>query len=195
MFTRNFNKATKISLLSVGMLLFMSCSLKMSESDATNPDDLYEEDPYEDVEPLINGDSLFQCYPYAGTNPAHRIRMEKAMLTHITKQIGNRLPSIEIVPFTCEKVHPSTGDSARVLFVSYKYNVRVSAVLPKEEAQKLSTDSFYRIGGTFTGFPDSKTQRPQVTGYREIDLGVLEYENLTFTDFPESELDYFFAGY
>ena len=61
MFTRNFNKATKISLLSVGMLLFMSCSLKMSESDATNPDDLYEEDPYEDVEPLINGDSLFQC--------------------------------------------------------------------------------------------------------------------------------------
>ena len=196
MVTQDFRKVLTIPLFYLCMLFFMSCSSKTSESDATKLEDHCEEYTYDDIEPLINGDSLFSCYPGARDDRAQRIRMEKVMYDQITKKKGNRLPCIELIPFMYEEGHSRIEDSVFVQFVSYNYSVRVSAVIPKEEAQKLSLDSFYRIRGTFIGFPASKAQWPKVTtDTRKIDIGVLEYENLTFTDFPESELDYFLSSY
>lgn len=171
-------------LILFSLLFLYSCS--QSASVATT-----EDDPYKDVRPLINGDSLLKEYPlvFEG-NPIQEEEFLNAVTKQILAQRGNHIESLEIQPWELGQMMECGSDS---FFVSFNRavegKVSLSTKLPRSTAEKLNKDTWYEVKGIFTGFPERESLQPHIQ-YNELDLGVLEIDNAVVNPFPKDKIGY-----
>lgn len=172
-------------LILFSLLFLYSCS--QSASVATT-----EDDPYKDVRPLINGDSLLKEYPLAFEgNPIQEEAFLKAATEQILSQRGRHIESLEIQPWKLGQMMECGPDS---FFVSFNRVVEgnttsLSTKLTKSTAEKLDKDTWYEVKGIFTGFPERESLQPHIQ-YNELDLGVLEIDNAVVNPFPKDKIGY-----
>lgn len=150
-----------------------------------------EDDPYKDVRPLINGDSLLKEYPLAFEgNPIQEEAFLKAVKEQILSQRGRHIESLEIQPWKLGQMMECGQDS---FFVSFNRavegNMSLSTKLPRSTAEKLDKDTWYEVKGIFTGFPERESLQPHIQ-YNELDLGVLEIDRTEVKPFPKDKIDY-----
>lgn len=168
------------------LALFLTISCSQSASVATT-----EDDPYKDVRPLINGDSLLKEYPLAFDG---NLIQEEEFLNAVIKQIlakrGSHIESLEIQPWELGQMMECGSDS---FFVSFNRavegKVSLSTKLPRSTAEKLNKDTWYEVKGIFTGFPERESLQPHIQ-YNELDLGVLEIDNAVVNPFPKDKIGY-----
>lgn len=150
------------------------------------------QDPYENVPPLFNGDSLNKVYPLAlRGNIIQREEFEKAMIRQIMQYKGRHMECLEISPWEVDKMMEINPDS---FYVSFNRAIpgavlTISTRLPREVAANLEKYEWYEVKGIFEGFPPSPRLIPHIDEY-EIKLGVYEYDSTEVRVYPEEKRAY-----
>lgn len=154
-------------------------------------------DIFENVEPLINGDSLNEVYPLAleCRNRIQKEKYEDAIYETIMRYDGRHIPSIEILPWKVDLISECDSDSFFVSFKRADYDrssrIKILTKLSQSEASDLDNGEWYEIKGLFAGFPPNQPLlRPIITGVREIDFGVLLLDSAQIKIYPEEYRNY-----
>lgn len=151
-----------------------------------------DDDPYKDIKPLFNGDSLKEVYPLAfAGNIIQREEFEKAVVEQILTHVGQHIKSIEIQPWKVDEMMEINADSFYVSFKRLAPGAEITLLtkLSRETAATLAKYEWYEVIGIFTGFPPSPFLRPHIDSY-EIELGVFELDSAKVQLYPKDKRAY-----
>lgn len=183
--SKNTMIAALISLLGLVSSSLISCTRNSNSSNL-------EGDPYEDVPPLFDGDSLLKVYPLAlEGNIIQQEDFEKAMCEQILKYVGKHVECFEIQPWKVDEMLQHGADSFYVSFVRIipRADITISTKLPRSVAANLDKNEWHEVTGTFIGFPPIRGLQPHI-GSGEIQLGCYEFDCANVKVYPKEKRSY-----
>lgn len=167
-------------------------SLNLTSCTKNSSASIDEDDPYMNVTPLFNGDSLKEIYPLAlEGNIIQQEDFENAMRTQILTHVGKHIECLEMQPWKVDKMMEFCPDSFYVSFerIIPGASITISTKLTRKDAALLDKYKWYEVTGIFTGFPPVERLQPRIYCH-EIELGVYEFDRVNVKVYPEEKRNY-----